>query len=81
MYKRYYIKGGENMATIVNNPPANNTNGSGGNGMGFLLGVIVLIIFVAVVIIYGLPYLRNMSGFTAQVNVPKSVDVNVNSTK
>jgi hypothetical protein len=69
------------MATIVNNPPANNTNSSGGNGMGFLLGVIILIIFVAVVIIYGLPYIRSMSGFTAQVNVPKSVDVNVNSTK
>jgi len=68
------------MATVINNPPSN-TSDSSGNGMGFLLGVIVLIVFVALLIIYGLPYLRNMSGFSAQVNVPKDVNVNVNTTK
>ena len=68
------------MATIINNPPVTN-NETGGNGMGFLLGIIILIVFVAIILIYGLPILKNMSGFSAQVNVPKNINVNVNTTK
>ena len=60
------------MATIVNNP---GTKEEGGNG--FLLGVILLIIFAVLFFIYGLPYLTNsFSG--PQVGVPEQVDVNVN---
>ena len=63
------------MATIVNNPPANTSDSSGG-GMGFLLGVIILVLFVLALIYMGLPYLRSGFGGT-QVNVPDKVDVNV----
>lgn len=67
------------MATVVNNPPANTDGGNGGNG--FLLGVIVLIVFVILFVFYGLPMLGNTANNagvqTPQVNVPDSVDVNV----
>jgi hypothetical protein len=64
------------MATIVNNPAPTNSGDSGGNGMGFLLGVIILILFVLGLLYVGLPYLR--SGFgSPQVNVPDHVNVNV----
>lgn len=66
-------KGGEkSMATIINNPERRNSS-----GMGFLLGVIVFIIFLVLVLYYGLPALQNMGG--TQINVPKQVDVNVNT--
>jgi hypothetical protein len=62
------------MATIVNNP-GTTTDGNGGSG--FLLGIVLLIIFAVLFFVYGLPYLTNaMSG--PQVNVPGQIDVNVN---
>lgn len=66
------------MATIINNPQPVETTKSSGNG--FLIGVIILVIFVLILLYYGLPYLR--SGFGApQVNVPDHVNVNVHSSK
>lgn len=65
------------MATIVNNPPAATNERSG--GFGFLLGVILLIVFAVLFILYGLPMLTNaVSG--PQVTVPDRIDVNVNSS-
>lgn len=61
------------MATIVNNPAP---VAEGNNGMGFLLGVILLIVMVVLFLLYGLPYLRGSVGGT-QVNVPEKIDVNV----
>ena len=59
--------------TVVNNvPPANNGN----NGMGFLLGIIVLAAFFLFVFYYGLPYLHG--GMGTQLNIPNKIDVNVN---
>lgn len=67
------------MATVVNNPPANTDRG-GGNG--FLLGIILLIVFVILFIYYGLPLLSNAGGAAGtQVNIPDKVDVNVNQPK
>lgn len=68
------------MATIVNNPPANSDSGGGSN---FLIGIILLIVFVVLFIFYGLPYLNNYmgSGQAPQVNIPSKVDVNVNQPK
>jgi hypothetical protein len=64
------------MATTVVNPAPNN------NGMGFLIGIIILIIFGVLFFIYGLPYIQGLSSNGGvQVNVPKSIDVNVNQTK
>lgn len=63
------------MATIVNNPGTTTDNNS---GMGFLLGVILLITFAILFFLYGLPYLANsFSG--PQVQVPGQIDVNVNT--
>ena len=63
------------MATIVNNPPATERSS---NGNGFLLGVVLLIIFAVLFFMYGLPMLMNsFSG--PQVQVPDKIDVNVNT--
>ncbi len=64
------------MATIVNNPPSERR----GNGSGFLIGVILLIIFTVLFFYYGLPALQNVgnSGGT-EVTIPDEVDVNVNT--
>lgn len=62
------------MATVVNTPPQN----SGNNGMGFLLGVIVLIVFGILFFMYIMPYItQSMQG--PSVQVPDQVDVNVDT--
>lgn len=66
------------MATIVNNPPANQTTEGSGNGMGFLLGAILLIVFLAVLFIYILPAIGQGFGGTS-VNVPSDLNVNLKS--
>lgn len=52
---------------------------SGDSGMGFFLGLIVLIIFLAIFVTYILPLLRNAG--TPAVNVPGNVNVNLHQTK
>lgn len=71
------------MATTIINPAPNN-NTSSGNGMGFLIGGIILIVFLVLLFVYALPYLKGLGGIGSngiQVNVPKSVDVNVQQSK
>jgi hypothetical protein len=63
------------MATIVNTPPA--TENSDNSGMGFFLGVVVLILFVFVLLYYGLPALSRFGSGNPQINVPDKVNVNV----
>ena len=70
------------MTTIVNS--ATPTKDS--NGMGFLIGVVVLIGFVLILLYFGLPLLRNVGSPqinvpAPQINMPDKVDVNVNQTK
>lgn len=69
------------MATTIINPaPANNT--SDNSGMGFLLGVIALIVFVVLFFIYAIPYIRGLTGSGGiQVNIPKNIDVKVEQSK
>lgn len=62
------------MATVVNNP--GNTDSS--SGMGFLVGVLLLILFVLGLLYFGLPRL-NQATQAPSVNVPEEVDVNVNT--
>lgn len=67
------------MATIVNTSPAPATSDTGSNGIGFLVGAMLLVLLVMAVLFYGLPYLRtSMTSTTPQVNVPGKIDVNVN---
>lgn len=69
------------MATTIINPASNNDS-SGNNGMGFLVGAIVLIVLGFLFFIYALPYMRGLSGNGGiQVNVPESIDVNVKQSK
>ena len=61
------------MATIVNNP---GTSSSEGNSMSMLIGFILLMVFLVLLFVYGLPYLRGGSGGnsgadTTQINLPK----------
>jgi len=69
------------MATTIINPAPTN-NSSNNNGIGFLLGAIVLVVFAVLFFVYGLPYIRGLSGSGGvQVNVPKSIDVKVQQSK
>lgn len=70
------------MSTVVNNPAP--TGDSGGNS--FLIGVILLIVFVVILFYFGLPVIRNMAPAqlnipAPQVVVPDKIDVNVTQEK
>lgn len=67
------------MATTIVNPPSGND--SSGNGLGFLLGIIALAVFVIIFIVYLLPIIQNGIGGGTQVNVPKDINVNVEQKK
>lgn len=70
------------MATTIINPTPSNDTAS--NGIGFLIGAIVLIVFAALFFVYALPYIRGLSvgsGSGISVNVPKDINVNVLQTK
>ncbi len=74
------------MATVVNNPAPNQESG----GNSFLLGVVLLVGFIALLLYFGLPYLRQPNRIEVNVpapevnipqpniNVPDEIDVNVN---
>lgn len=63
------------MATVITTPRSDS-----GNGMGFLLGVILLIVFAIAFLLYGLPYVANsLQG--PQINVPSKLDVNIQNPK
>lgn len=62
---------------VIVNTPSGGDNA--GNGMGFLVGVILLLIVLFLFFWYGLPAIRSMSGSgSPQINVPGKIDVNVN---
>lgn len=63
---------------IVNNPGSNDNN-----GMGFLVGIIVLIVFAFLFFYYGLPYLRSAmgSGGGPNINIPKDFNLNIQQKK
>lgn len=65
------------MTTIVNNPPSSDNSGG---PMGWIVGIVVLVILGYLVYVYGLPAVRQMGG-TPQINIPSKIDVNVNQTE
>jgi len=69
--------------TIVNPAPANSSTSD--NGIGFVLGIIVLFVFGFIFFIYGLPLIRQGLSGTGnggvQINVPKQIDVKVQPAK
>lgn len=64
------------MATIVNNPAPGSDN-----GMGFLLGIIILVVIGALFYFFALPYIRQGMSGDVQVNVPKDINVNVKQSE
>lgn len=65
------------MATIVNNPPTDN---SSGNNMGMIIGIIAIIVLVILFVVYVMPMIGQNMG-QPQVTVPDKIDVNVNQPK
>lgn len=66
------------MPTVINNPqPAQNSD----NGMGFFLGIVILLIAAVFFLMYGVPYLRGISGGGFQLNVPKDYNIHVDTNK
>ena len=62
------------MATIVNTPAQSDS----GSGMGFVFGIILLVVFFAALFYYGLPMMRQSSqSQSPTIQVPDQVDVNV----
>lgn len=63
------------MTTVVNNPAPSNES----NGMGFMVGVVLLVIFGIAFFYWGIPALRSVNQQQVpQINVPDKIDVNVN---
>lgn len=66
------------MATIVNTPPAAESNSS---GVGFVIGALILLFAVFVFFYYGLPAMKNAASTSApSVTIPDQIDVNVNNS-
>lgn len=63
------------MATVINNPSG--TADSTTNGVGVVLSIVLLLALVFALVYYGIPSARR--AFTTNVNVPRSVDVNINN--
>ncbi len=61
------------MTTIIN--PGSSDSG---NGVGTILGVVLVIIVLILFFVYGLPALRNDGNGSTDVNLPQDINVNVN---
>lgn len=72
------------MATVINNPSPNtqrveHVDRTDSSGLGFVVGLILLVLLAILLFAYGLPAIRNASQGGANVNVPERVDINVNT--
>lgn len=57
-------------------------NESGDSGMGFVFGIILLIVFLAIFWYWGLPMIRStQQGGGVQIKVPDTINVNVEQTQ
>lgn len=66
------------MTTIVQNPaPADS-----GNGMGMVVGLLLVVLVAILFFVYGLPALRSgATNVVPQVKVPDTINVNVQPAK
>lgn len=62
------------MTTVINNPG----NGEGSSGVaGLLTGVIIVILFLVLFFLYGLPMIRNSNAPAQESPENNSLDINV----
>lgn len=71
------------MTTVVNNPTPVVVEKE---GSGFLIGVIILVGFIAVLLYFGIPVIKQMGPIKVnipapQVVIPDKINVNVNQGK
>lgn len=66
------------MTTIINTPqPASDQS----NGVGMIIGLVVLTVFGFLFFIYGLPAIRQIKLGSPQINIPSTIDVTVKQTE
>jgi len=65
------------MATIINNPPSENSGGP----MGLIFGLVILLVLGYLIYVYGIPAMQGVRVGTPQINIPSQIDVNVNQAK
>ena len=65
------------MTTIVNTPPAEKS----GSPMGWIIALVILIVLGYLGYVYGLPAIQNVQQEGVQINVPDTIDVNVNQAE
>lgn len=63
------------MAVIVNTPA---TERSSDSGVGFLVGIVLLVLLAFALFYYGLPLMRNAGSGGTNINIPDRIDVNYN---
>lgn len=49
--------------------------------MGMIVGLVVFIIVGYLVVVYGIPAVKQMQSGSPQINVPSKIDVNINQGK
>ena len=62
---------------VIERPSGTVERDSSGGSMGWVVVLIIVLVLAFLVFYYGIPAIRSVS--TPQINVPKSIDVNVNS--
>lgn len=65
------------MTTVVNNPAPVKENGDRG-GSGFLVGVVIIVLFLGAILYFAIPAIKNMKPI--QINVP-TPQINVETPK
>jgi hypothetical protein len=65
------------MATIINNPPSNNSGGP----MGMIIVLVILLVLGYLGYAYGLPAIQQIQTGGTEVNVPSQIDVNIKQTE
>jgi hypothetical protein len=63
------------MATVVNQPP----NQPADSGMGFLVGIILILLVGVLLIYFALPALRQQPAAPTEIQVPDQINVDVNN--
>lgn len=53
-------------------------HGERSSGMGFLIGILLLVVLAIVLIYWGLPLIQRSQPAVPPVNVPGQIDVNIN---